>query len=365
MGKTESHAMIFKFILICFLLCFDVRAGDGFEMPPQEIDGARYCDFDGPRKNYNASDLLQCIDVLVADFVERESSAKNTKSQWNGSTGRQISFTDVFANFFNEDQSLLHQSASLPADTTSGYYQSNYPTISGGTFDSSPGFQLNLFDALSSISRHDDYKCVPRILCEMASGKLPGRSLAQQTSSLFEFFGKNALTEWLATVDVAGASPLLNFGRAMILGYSNRGNSLACYRAFPKCPRDSNELVHYLNNYNGGFFRLFNRLQFGKQRRFKGDYARTGTEGRIITGGSVRADRPKEVGNKVHFPSYELFRSDNDIAFPIEKVPNNDPATNSIVNFAQKSETSAWQENDASFFPRDADNERFSRFRFP
>ncbi|XP_043253336.1 uncharacterized protein LOC122397906 [Colletes gigas] len=268
--ETESHAMIFKFILICFLLCFDVRAGDGFQMPPQEIDGARYCDFDGPRKNYNASDLLQCIDVLVADFVDRESSAENAKSQWNGSTGRQISFADVFANFFNEDQSLLHQSASLPADTTSGYYQSNYPAISGGTFDSSPGFQLNLFDALSSISRHDDYKCVPRILCEMASGKLPGRSLAKQTSSLFEFFGKNALTEWLATVDVAGASPLLNFGRAMILGYSNRGNSLACYRAFPKCPRDSNELVHYLNNYNGGFFRLFNRLQFGKQRRFKG-----------------------------------------------------------------------------------------------
>lgn len=130
----------------------------------------------------------------------------------------------------------------------------------------------------------------------MASGKLPGRSLGKQASSFFEFLGKNTLTEyaeihfsielnveshlhftvlvpvsrWLTKMDVAGASPLLNFGRAMILGYSNRGSSLACYRAFPKCPRDSNELVYYLNNYNGGLFRLFNRFQVGRRRRIGG-----------------------------------------------------------------------------------------------
>ncbi|XP_053973285.1 uncharacterized protein LOC128873615, partial [Hylaeus volcanicus] len=362
---AKSHAMIFKFVVICFLLGFDVRAEDGFRMSPREIDGARYCDFDGSRKNYDATDLLKCIDALAADFVGRESDrgVKSGKSQWNGSTGRRISFSDVFANLFNEDSSLLHQTSTYPADTTSSHYQSNYPITSGGTFNLSPGFQLNLFDALSSISRHDDYKCVPRILCEMASGKLPGRSLAKQTPGLFEFLGKNALTEWLATVDVAGASPWLNFGRAMILGYSNRGNSLACYRAFPKCPRDSNELVHYLNNYNGGFFRLFGRLRFAKQRESKGDYSRTSTEQRIISGGSIQADRPEEVGHKVHFPNYELFRSSNDIAFPIETVTNDEPVTNSVVNYVQKPDVNSWQ--DAAFFPQNAVNRRFSRFRFP
>ncbi|XP_076175969.1 uncharacterized protein LOC143151074 isoform X2 [Ptiloglossa arizonensis] len=353
--------MIFKFVLICFLLRSRVRGEDGFQRSLREIDGAHYCDFDGSRRNYETSDLLQCIDALAADLIDRESGAKSGKSQWNGSTSRQISFADVFANLFDEDQSP-HRT-SLPADTTSGYYQSNYPTISGGTFDHSPGFQLNLFDALSSISRHDDYKCVPRILCEMASGKLPGRSLGKQTSSLLEYFGKNALTEWLATVDVAGSSPLLNFGRAMILGYSNRGNSLACYRAFPKCPRNADELVYYLNNHNGGFFRLFNKLQFGKQRRFgglHGDYSRTRTQERIITGSTIEASHPEGVGNKVHFPRYEQFRSGNEVAFPNGKVTDNDPAANSIVNFPQRPET-----NNVAFFPQGADNKRYFRVRFP
>ncbi|KZC07647.1 hypothetical protein WN55_08419 [Dufourea novaeangliae] len=260
--------MIFNVILICFFLRFDARAEVRSQRVPQEIDDARYCDFDGSRKNYNASDLLQCIDRLAGDHLDRESGGPTGgKSQWNGSTGRQISFTDIFANLFDQNQSPLHQTTSYPADTASSYYQSNYPTTSGGTFDLPGGFRLNLLDALSSISRHDDYKCVPRILCEMASGKLPGRSLGKQTSNLFDYFGQNTLMEWLTKVDVAGDSPLLNFGRAMILGYSNRGNSPACYRAFPRCPRDSSELVYYLNNYNGGFFRLFNRIRFGQHRQ--------------------------------------------------------------------------------------------------
>lgn len=76
-----------------------------------------------------------------------------------------------------------------------------------------------------------------------------------------------SLFSWLSRIDVGGASPLLNFGTAMILGYSNRGSSEPCYQAFPKCPRDMHGLVHYLNNYNGGFFRLFNRIRgTGKYR---------------------------------------------------------------------------------------------------
>lgn len=86
-----------------------------------------------------------------------------------------------------------HQSGSLPAYSTSGNQQLNYPS---GTAALSAGFQLNfLAQALSTISRHDDYKCVARILCEMASGKLPGRSLGEQGS--FEFLGRNVFTEYV------------------------------------------------------------------------------------------------------------------------------------------------------------------------
>lgn len=56
---------------------------------------------------------------------------------------------------------------------------------------------------------------------------------------------------------MAGTSPVLNFVQATALGYSARGDPTMCYRAYPRCPRNSDKLVHYLNNHNGGFFRFF------------------------------------------------------------------------------------------------------------
>lgn len=225
-----------------------------------------------------------------------------------------------------------HQGGSLPAHSTSGYQQSNYPS---GTTALSAGFQLNfLVEALSTISRHDDYKCVARILCEMASGKLPGRSLGKRGSGLLEFLGRTVFTEyvflarlpsieffreidpstmflsllfsfffsWLAKIDVGGTSPLLIFGRAMILGYSNRGSSEPCYQAFPKCPRDMNGLVHYLNNYNGGFFRLFNRIRGGKYRESSGIVGQRGEKWKID-------NRPSKFNLEMRFNlfSYLLY----------------------------------------------------------
>lgn len=81
---------------------------------------------------------------------------------------------------------------------------------------------------------------------------------------------------WLTKFDVAGVSPVLNLGRAVFLGYSNRGNSLACYDAFPQCPKNANGLVYYLNNYKGGFFRLFNRFLGGSYGRYNGVAGRGG-----------------------------------------------------------------------------------------
>ncbi|XP_076676651.1 uncharacterized protein LOC143373352 [Andrena cerasifolii] len=367
MSETPSHAMIFRFILTCFLLRFGVRAEDRFQRITRDIDASRYCDFDASRKNYDATDLLQCVGELASDLVDREAARQTSgRSQWNESTGRQISLADIFTNLF-EDPSLPHQSSPFPTHATSSHYQSTYPAISAGTADLSPGFQLNLFQALSSISRHDDYKCIPRILCEMASGKLPGRSLGKQASSFFEFLGKNTLTEWLTKMDVAGASPLLNFGRAMILGYSNRGSSLACYRAFPKCPRDSNELVYYLNNYNGGLFRLFNRIQVGRRRRVGGlhgdQLARA--KKRIIAESSEGSYRVVGVRNKIHFPTHERFRSGNEVTFPNEKVSSNEPIANGIPNYVHKSQAHIWQKDEVSFFPEKSSNASYSRIRFP
>lgn len=54
-------------------------------------------------------------------------------------------------------------------------------------------------------------------------------------------------------------SPILVFGRAALLGYTARGDPRQCLTAYPLCPRNPDQLVDYLNNHNGGFFRFFNQ----------------------------------------------------------------------------------------------------------
>lgn len=47
----------------------------------------------------------------------------------------------------------------------------------------------------------------------------------------------------------------MNFGRAALLGLSPGGE---CDSAYPKCPRNEEQMLHYMNNHRGGFFRFFN-----------------------------------------------------------------------------------------------------------
>jgi hypothetical protein len=54
------------------------------------------------------------------------------------------------------------------------------------------------------------------------------------------------------------ASPMFMFGRAALLGATMR-DPYRCYRSFPECPRDPDRLVDYLNNHNGGFFKMFDQ----------------------------------------------------------------------------------------------------------
>jgi hypothetical protein len=46
----------------------------------------------------------------------------------------------------------------------------------------------------------------------------------------------------------------MNFGRAALLGLSGG----ECDLSYPRCPRDENQVLYYLNNHRGGFFRFFN-----------------------------------------------------------------------------------------------------------
>lgn len=60
------------------------------------------------------------------------------------------------------------------------------------------------------------------------------------------------------------SSPLIAFGKSALMGYANKGNPDICYRQYPHCPRNPSDLVDYLNNHNGGFFRFFNNRYGGK-----------------------------------------------------------------------------------------------------
>lgn len=48
---------------------------------------------------------------------------------------------------------------------------------------------------------------------------------------------------------------MLTFSRAALLGFSPSGN---CDIGYPRCPRDEEAILFYLNNHKGGFFRFFN-----------------------------------------------------------------------------------------------------------
>ncbi|XP_048513875.1 uncharacterized protein LOC125501644 isoform X2 [Athalia rosae] len=174
---------------------------------------------------------------------------------------------------------------SKPRQRPAGFYNpANYGTFGqnpnfgypGGFYPPPalpPGYQqgldsggFGLIDALNSISQHDDLKCVPRLLCEIATGSSPGNG--DYKASGFAEFGKNTLLGLLTAYNLEAASPVLGFGKAALLGYTNRGDPSICYNEYVRCPNDPRDLVHYLNNHNGGFFRFF-RNGHGTGRRRK------------------------------------------------------------------------------------------------
>lgn len=55
---------------------------------------------------------------------------------------------------------------------------------------------------------------------------------------------------------VPSTSAGLVYGRAALLGLTSGEHN--CHTAYPKCPRNEDDLLYYLNNHRGGFFRFFN-----------------------------------------------------------------------------------------------------------
>lgn len=56
-----------------------------------------------------------------------------------------------------------------------------------------PGGPASLTGALTSIAMHDDLRCVPRLLCEIAAGGRPGYSDSNQRDSVLPFVNRDTL----------------------------------------------------------------------------------------------------------------------------------------------------------------------------
>ncbi|KAI8122120.1 hypothetical protein CVS40_7029 [Lucilia cuprina] len=103
-----------------------------------------------------------------------------------------------------------------------------------------------LIKALENIARNDDLQCVPKVLCQMIAAQT-------QRGQLPTFITSPAITNFLA--GFPAASPALIYGRAALLGLS--GGEKSCHQTYVKCPKNEYEIIYYLNNHRGGFFKFF------------------------------------------------------------------------------------------------------------
>uniref|UniRef100_A0A0A1WSX2 Uncharacterized protein n=1 Tax=Zeugodacus cucurbitae TaxID=28588 RepID=A0A0A1WSX2_ZEUCU len=122
------------------------------------------------------------------------------------------------------------------------------PLGGGGGGGRPPNMQL--IKALENIARNDDLECVPKVLCNMIAsqtqrGQLPG------------FVTSPAITNFLA--GFPAQSPALIYGRAALLGIS--GGERSCTQTYAKCPKNEYEILYYLNNHRGGFFKFFSEAE--------------------------------------------------------------------------------------------------------
>ncbi|XP_015609762.1 uncharacterized protein LOC107274774 [Cephus cinctus] len=360
----------------------------------QETAGLRHCNFSGNKqKLYGTSELLQCMNELATNAInhvngksfedkERAFRRKGRPYYPSGYTGRPGS--EPYSPYYDSRPGRPIYSGTGQSDLQPDYYPSGigYQGIPAGGLGALGGTGINLLEALSSIAQYDDYKCVPRILCEMAAGGSPGNGIYKQAgSSTFEDLGKNALFGLLSTIDVGETSPILSFGKAAVLGYSSKGNPEACYQEYRKCPRNSDDLVYYLNNHNGGFFRFFSNIGNTPYSSLQGSYSRpvdqfvsarrepapppglSGPESDRTGTGELKFDNPvppsrRDYG-KSFFPGGRAQNSSRTFAFPgEEKLDSQQPlnrVSKSLVGYqdAGSSYQTGSGHVNPPFFPQD------------
>ncbi|XP_034944705.1 LOW QUALITY PROTEIN: uncharacterized protein [Chelonus insularis] len=243
------------------------------------------------------------------------------------------------------------------------YYQP-YPSVNSADYQKSPIldangrsiFNLNIFNAMSSISKYDDYKCIPRIICEMATGVRPEFTKYKQSYLNSPI---NSLISFLSFLNIGeSSSPLLLFGKSALIGYSNKGNPEICYHQYPRCPRNPNDLVNYLNNYNGGFFRFFNirSSRTGDSRNANNEESSTSLfnpEANLISDrkgtGELKFDTPGSEPRSSFFINERSLN--NKVIFPDD--------SSHVGGFIQSDYTKLYKINDhnspkqRSFFPQD------------
>ncbi|XP_014474526.1 PREDICTED: uncharacterized protein LOC106744356 [Dinoponera quadriceps] len=385
-----------NFILVWCIsyLYFKTDAGKPSRYLEELLDDGR-CNFDASL-TYNVTDLLRCMSVFMIGLsAEDNVRTLRQPSESNPLAYREnpyeLSLGNVVSNLFSNGIPSINDY--FPLDPAAGQYQLDRPVAPADPLGQFGGLGANLYDALSSISRYDDSKCVSRILCEMASGRPPGeykQASSSSSSSYLGDLGRNALSQWLVGLDVAGTSPMLNFARAAALGYSSWGDPAACYRAFPRCPRNPDKLLHYLNNHNGGFFRFFggygrggnpqqsyasqgnSKFLRGRKRKalppgYAGAVAdRTGT-------GELKFDVPvlsaqRDYG-KSSFQKENISESSRRVVFPVHEEPSEDrPSGDRIPKSSSGYESTdanaSSRNNPPFFFPQDSEDPdiRVSRF---
>ncbi|XP_039302420.1 uncharacterized protein LOC105193168 [Solenopsis invicta] len=383
-----------KFIFVwCLLyLCSEVHTEHSSQYFQESSDNTQ-CIFNIPQKIYNVTDLLRCMDELAVDLLAQNSDRSLTvrqTSQMDSSVYKENSYGfpygNIILNLFNNAQIPLEQH-NFPLDSIIGNYQLNTPNNPLNQFG---GFGTNIFNALSSISRNDDLKCVPRILCEVASGKPPGEYKRASTKNNEQYlgeFGRNIFTQWLA--GLTETSPIFNFARAAVLGYSSNGNSAMCFRAFPRCPRNPDKLVHYLNNYNGGFFRFFrghgsysqtpyvssdNSKFLGERKRkisplgiAEAEADRAGTDKLNFDSFTDSLLTARQGYRKIFFPKENSLQNSGRMVFPDHEESNNRLLKNRIpksVSDLEESDVNTFLQESPLIFPEESTDQDVHVLRF-
>lgn len=116
----------------------------------------------------------------------------------------------------------------------------------------------------------------------------------------------------LNTLNIADVSPVILLGKAAVIGIVSRGNDKQCGASYPNCPNDPDELINYLNNYNGGFFRYFNGLHAGRNPLQR-------AQERILTKPyneySEQIKFPVGINTFAYHPSVHVYKSPKTLVF--------------------------------------------------